>query len=465
MFADVAILRLGRATLALDGGAVDVVAGFVNDGLFRVYSLHAVAGRTITATEAERVDTTPVAVLNHAFWMQQFGGDLSILNRTIRLNQIPVTVVGVLGPPGFSASPRVPQVFLPLATCDQFGPPGRRVTIPWNSPGMGVHMVVASLRAGIDRTQAERALRARYQVLLEDAVAQGARLTDAVRQMYATEPPTLVPAGTAASAGSTVRRTLDPPLRLLLGMTILVLLVAAGNVANLLLARGAARQHEMAVSYALGAQRWHLLRPLLVESLLLGLGAAAAGLLLAVWVGHILPTLLGLDSDLAGISTAPDRRVVVFTLSISMGAALLIWLASAFAVTRRFRASLAPAMPRAEGGKPALVLRRSLVIVQVALSIALLCTAALFARSLVHVLSVDPGFDTGNLMAFSVNPDGAGYEGERRQAFIDRLVEEVVSVPGVTHAASTSMLPLTGGLSGTHIEGPRQAAGHTTPAR
>jgi predicted permease len=462
VFSAAAVSRPWRFTLALEPRAVDIMGQFVNQDFFRVYNLRSTIGRTIAATEDSQRDAPMVVVLNHGFWMRQFGGDRSILNCTIRLNKIAVTVVGVLAAPGYSGSDpaRVPQVFLPLGAADQLAPfrPSGGL-IPWDSPALRIYRLVARLRPGVDRIRAEQALQARYRVLLDDMIARGARLTPEDQKFFASHQPALVPAGTVGSMESATRQTFDLPLRLLLGMTVLVLIVAAGNVANLLLARGAARQHEVAVSYALGAQRWHLLRPLLLESLLLGLASAAVGLLLSAWAGNLVPTLLGLNSDLAGISTEPDRRVVAFTLLVSLGAALLIWLASAIAVTRRSRASLAPTRPLAEGGRPALILRRGLVIVQVAFSLALLCTSALFARSLAHVISVDPGFDARALLAFSVNPGSAGYEGQRRQAFVDRVASEIRAVPGVTHAATTSMLPLAAALSGSFLEGPRQAAG------
>ena len=465
VFSTAAVSRPWRFTLALETSAIDGVGNFVNEDFFRVYNLRPMVGRTIVAAEETQSEAAPVAVLNHGFWMRQFGGDRSVLNRTIRLNKIAVTVVGVLAAPGYSGSDpaRLPQVFLPLGAADQlapFRPPSG--LIPWDSPALRIYQVVARLRPGVDRVRAEQALQARYQVLLDDMIAKGARLTPEDQKFFATKKPALIPAGTVGSMESAAKQTLDLPLRLLLGMTVLVLFVAAGNVANLLLARGAARQHEVAVSYALGAQRWHLLRPLLLESLLLGLASATVGLLLSAWTGHLVPTLLGLDSDLAGIGTEPDRRVVAFTLLVSLGAALLIWLASAIAVTRRSRSSLAPTRPLAEGGRPALILRRGLVIAQVAFSLALLCTSALFARSLVNVLSVDPGFDARALLVFSVNPDSAGYEGQRRQVFVDRLASDIRAVPGVTYAATTSMLPLADAFSGSFLEGPRQAAGRAS---
>lgn len=463
LFSAMGVYRRGLFTLSIEPAAVEIFGDYVNADYFRVYSLRPIVGRTFTSAEDRQEGAAPVVVLNHALWIQQFGADRSILGRTIRLNNVAVTVIGVLGPGYSGTDPARPlQVFLPLGAIDRITP--RRVSgklFPWNSPALRLCFVVARLRAGIDRERAQQALRARYQVLLDDAIAKGARLTPKDREYYATRKPDLIPAGTVGSIESQATRTLEVPLRLLLGMTAFVLAVAAGNVANLLLARGAARSHEVAVSFALGARRWHLLRPLLLESLLLASASAAVGLLLSAWTGNLVPALLGLESELAGVDTGPDARVVVFALAVSLAMGLFVWLASAFAVTRRgSSASLVASRPVTEGGRSGLGLRRGLVIVQVALSLALLCTSALFARSLLNVLSVDPGFDPRALVAFSVNPGAVGYEGERRQAYVKELVDEIRALPGVSQVAATSMLPLTGGMSGTQVHGPRQAAGH-----
>jgi ABC-type antimicrobial peptide transport system permease subunit len=152
----------------------------------------------------------------------------------------------------------------------------------------------------------------------------------------------------APSAACRPQRNLKVPLQLLCAMTVFVLLVAAGNVANLLASAGARRGHEMAVSLALGARRWDLLRPRLVEALALALMSGAAALLLAAWTGDLVPSLLGMGEELAGVNTRPDVRVVVFTAGMSVLTGLLIWLASALLVTPGPYQSLGATLRRGE---------------------------------------------------------------------------------------------------------------------
>ena len=161
-----------------------------------------------------------------------------------------------------------------------------------------------------------------------------------------------------------------------------------------------------------------------------------------------MPSLLGLGRDLTGVDTRPDARVVAFTAVASVATGLFVWLTTALLLTRRRAVDTRPA---AGAGRAALGLRRSLVVLQVALSLVLFCSAALLSRSLFNVLSVDPGFDANGLAAFSVNPLWVGYEGDRLAAIERTLLERVRALPGVTHAAAASALPLAGGGGSTFV--------------
>jgi predicted permease len=451
LFSAAAIQRGWRFTLAADT-AIEVRGEFVNADYFTVFGLRTIVGRTFTAAETAQRAGPAAVVLNHGFWMRQFGGDRSIVNRTIRLNNVPLTVIGVLAP-GYSGTSvgATPELFVPLGMGDQIVSfPGHR--IPWDSPNLAMYGMVARLKPGVSRERAEAAARLLYQRLFDEAVASGAQVG---HKEYAdflkTHPVRVEPAGTVGSEQSGLTRYLDVPLRLLMAMTVFVLIVAAGNVANLLLARGIVRSHETAVCLALGARRWDLLRPRLVECSALAVAAGGAALLLAYWTGSLVPSLLGLGRDLAGVDTRPDSRVVIFTAGVSLATGLLVWLASALFLTRRHAArTLSTSRPLAEGGRSALGLRRGLVVLQVALSLALFCTSALLSRSLFNVLSVDPGFDANGLMGFTVNPSTVGYEGDRLAEYERTLIERVRALPGVSRAAATSALPFVGG-GGTFV--------------
>ena len=339
---------------------------------------------------------------------------------------------------------------------------GRRRRWSWDAPEPG--FVLRDRAARARRRARSRRARAAGRITSACGTTSCVHGTSAVTakdlDVYRRCPPEVIAAGTVGSTRQVPQRNLEVPLRLLCAMTVFVLLVAAGNVANLLASAGARRGHEMAVSLALGARRWDLLRPRLVEALALALMSGAAALLLAAWTGDLVPSLLGMGEELAGVNTRPDVRVVVFTAGMSVLTGLLIWLASALLVTRRAALpSLVAGRADATGRRPGAALRRGLVIVQVSLSLALVCTAALFGRSLANVLAVDPGFDAEHVVGFTVNPGAAGYDGDRLEHYLRTLVDQSRALPGVSRVALSSVMPLSGGLSSTEVTGPRQQAG------
>ena len=230
-------------------------------------------------------------------------------------------------------------------------------------------------------------------------------------------------------------------------MTVFVLLVAAGNVANLLASAGARRGHEMAVSLALGARRWDLLRPRLVEALALALMSGAAALLLAAWTGDLVPSLLGMGEELAGVNTRPDVRVVVFTAGMSVLTGLLIWLASALLVTRRAAlpslvAGRADATGRTSGrdaaARPG---DRPGVAVASRLSAQRRCSAAVSQTCWRSIQASTPSTSSASPSI----PGAAGYDGDRLEQYVRTLVDRARALPGVSRVALSSVMPLSGG--------------------
>ncbi len=460
LFAALGVHRPAQLTVAADAGPLELYGEFISSDFLRALGLRTLAGRAITPDDDAQRDGPPVVVLNHAFWTQHFGGDRAVVGRTIRLNSVPVTVVGVLAP-GYTGTGagRRPEFFLPPGMADQLVPLrlDARTIVPWDSPNLSLFFALGRLAPGVRREDAERRAQALYRRLLDEAIAGGARVTDGDREYYATHPLRLLPAGTVGSEGSPTTRNLTTPLLLLLGMAAFVLAIAAGNVANLLAARGALRAHEAAIRFVLGASPWQILRPRLVESLLLALCCGAAGLLFSIWVGGLVPTLLDVGADLFGSATLADGRVVVFTLAVSLATGMLIWVASAFGVARRSQATSLLATRIGPGGRPAaLGVRRGLVVTQVALSFTLVCTSVLLARSLRNALTVDPGFDAERLLSVTLDPRAVGYEGDRLRTYTDAALERARALPGVTSVTHASAVPLGGGFSGTWVGGPRQ---------
>jgi predicted permease len=240
--------------------------------------------------------------------------------------------------------------------------------------------------------------------------------------------------------------------------------VAAGNGATLVLARGATRSRETAIRFALGSTRWRILREYLIESLLLASGAAVVGFLLASWTSKLAPVALNVESLPEGVTSAPDSRALVVTIGLAVATGIGIWAASALRVTRR---SAVPALvgDAGMGGRPgSLRWHRGVVVAQVSLSLVLLCASAVLSRSLVQLLAVDPGFPVNSLYNFTLYPGQAGYDGTRLGIYLAQVLEEVGAIPGVSSASMTTTLPLSGDVAGTDVIGDLDRAGSGQPS-
>jgi len=440
-----------QATMLSGSDALQTQGGLATGNYFELLGVKALIGRTLTPDDDRLAGSSPIMVITHGFWQRQFGGDPSILNRTVRLNQQPMTIVGVTAP-GFTGtvSGDVVDFFAPLRMAGVFiGMRGFK----YDAPGFHLYTVMARLAPGVEMKQAERAADQLYQQLLADAVRQAPWLTDEDRSLIATFHLTLLPGGYASSQLSALSRDLNTPLTLLMAMVALVLVVAAGNVANLLLARGAAHARETAIQFALGSTRLRMLRERVIESLLLSLAAAGVGYLLASWTSSLAPVALNVESLPPGVTSAPDYRASLLAMGLALATGLGIWAASALRATRQSTLSALIEHSGVGGHPRALLWRRGLVVTQVALSLVLLCASAVLSRSLMNLMSVDPGFSTDNLYSFSVRPDQAGYSGPRASAYLAQVLEQVERLPGVRTASMTTDLPLTGGSSGTWVIG------------
>src|SRR5438309_2341945 len=232
------------------------------------------------------------------------------------------------------------------------------------------------------------------------------------------------------------------PLYLGPGVVVLLVVIACANVANLLLVRASSRQKEVAVRLAMGASRWRLIRQLLTESLLLATLGGAVGVLFALWIKD---SLLAVGDwgvrDLVGLDTRLDLRVLGFTLGVSLLTGIVFGLVPALRATRL---NLTPALK--DSGRSSTVatrswLTRSLVVVQVSVSLLLLIGAGLLVRTLLNLQHVDTGFNEKNLLLFSVEPGLIGYKDERLAALYKQMTERIEAVPGVT-ATTFSQLPL-----------------------
>jgi predicted permease len=274
----------------------------------------------------------------------------------------------------------------------------------------------------------------------------------------------LLPGGRGASG---LRDQSGTPLAVLMGMVGLVLLIACANVASLLLMRASARQKELAVRLALGAGRLRLVRRHLVESLALSVAGALVGLPLACWVGEALIRALPYPDAARTLQAAPDWRVGLFALGLSVLTAAGFGLLPALRASRTdIAAALKSEAAAVVGGGGLFRLRKGLVVAQVALSLLLLIGAGLFARSLMNLRGLDPGFEADRLVAFSVDPSRSGQGFAERVSTLRRIREEVGSLPGVASASGAEVPLMTGsGFGNTlRVEGYEAKEGENTNA-
>ncbi|OLE97537.1 MAG: hypothetical protein AUG75_07025, partial [Cyanobacteria bacterium 13_1_20CM_4_61_6] len=411
-----------RRNVAASGAEPErMLMGRVTHELPAVLGVQPRVGRFFSAEE-EQWGRHQVLVISHRLWMRSFGGDPGVVGRSLSIEGEPWTVIGVM-PKGFVFDDPATELWAPIS----FKPDNDMLT-----RGNHFVQVIARVKPGVRQESAKKDLARLAEELAREVpenVGMGA---------------TLQPLREALSG------TMRPALLLLLGAVGLVLLIACANLANLLLARGAARAREIAVRAALGATRVRLIRQLLTESVLLALAGGALGCALAVWAlsgisalgGEMLAQLPPLRLDL---------RVLGFTLALSTATGVAFGLAPALVISRH---SLSDALK--DGGASVSPrsgrLRSALVIAEVALSVALLCGAGLLLRSLSALQRVDPGFRARQVLTANLTLTSRRYPDEKALlAFEREAMARVAALPGVSSVAVASNVPMTGSSWGKWI--------------
>jgi putative ABC transport system permease protein len=426
-FAAMGAFYVDSSVLTGDEGVPErVVAGAASVDMFKVLGVTPLLGRTFV-TEEERAAEPTAAVLSHRLWRSRFGGDPGIVGKLITADGVRVQVVGVM-PPGFEF-PNEVQLWLPLHIDPQdLGMRGGRYL-----------QVVGRLAPGVAPASSESEM---------DAI--GRRLAAAYPDSNS---------GWTAHAVPLHRDLVGdvrPGLLTLLCAVVAVVLIACANVANLLLARAAGRQREMAVRTALGAGRGQLLRQLLVESLVLALAGGILGLALAFVILQLLPALRPGDIPRL-VDVSLDARAVLYTLAMAILTGVVFGLAPALAASKQDLGSVLREGGRGTTGRGR-ALRALLVVGEVTLSFVLLIGAALLTNSFVRLIRVDPGFRPDHLLVADISLPSTRYADDpQRIAFFERLGEEAGALPGARSAAIVSHLPVSGvqGLwnNSFHVEG------------
>jgi predicted permease len=414
-------------------GQADVASGqAVSGNYYTALGVPAVAGRTLTDAD-DNAAAPPVAVITHRYWHSRFGGDPAVIGKQINLNNNAFMIVGVT-PPGFNGALNVgtsPDVTVPIAWEAQLmAERSRMKNNVWWLRLMG------RLRPGATAEEAQSQLADVFQQsILEHRAARISQARAEGGEAPAPLDPNAPPRLTAlpGSQGETnTRLAYELPLSILFVVVGLVLLIACANVANLLLARAASRQREIAVRLALGAGRRRLIRQLLTESLLLAILGGAIGLLLAFWLkdGLLAVTDWG-GQQMSALDARLDLRVLAFTAALSCAAGILFGLVPAWRATR---VDLAPALKdnfRSSSSSARSLFTKALIVAQVAISLLLMIGAGLFLSTLVNLRRVDPGFDTSDLLLFDVEPGLSGYEREPLANLYRQMSERIEAVPGV----------------------------------
>ncbi len=436
----------GAVTLrAGDDDAERVDAELVSGNLFEALGATPAVGRLLSPADDVTPGGHPVVVLGDTFWRRRFNGDPGAVGRTLMINATPMTVVGVTRPgmTGVLATTQ-PAIYLPLTMKNQAQPTAPPLTdrrFRW------LHLV-GVLRPGVTPAAAKAALDVRYRQINLGELASEPRFAQAsqsFRDRFAAK--TLV-LHDASRGLSEVRSALGTPVLVLMGMVGVVLLIACANVANLMLARATGRQREMGVRTALGATRGRLVRQMLVESAVVAVAGGALGAMLALWLGDGLLALLPMDASATSLVTTPDLRIAAFTLAATALTVLLFGLAPALrgAAVDVHRA-LKEEATAAGGGVQHARLRRGLVVAQVALSTMLMAGAGLFVRSLINLQALGPGFDTANVVTFTVDPSLGGASQPAIRQLFARLEEALAAEPGVTAVSLSDEPILTGNAS------------------
>lgn len=418
----------------------------VSGNYFDVLQVHPALGRMIT--EADVAASAPVAVLSHAYWRTRVNADPAVIGEALLVNGHPLTIVGV-APAGFEGTTLGyrPAAFMPLPVRAVIEPGSE--TLLENRRSHWVYLF-GRLAPGTSLAQARDALNVPFRRILEDVEAPG--LTGVSEQTRTQFIARQIVVSDGSRGQSRLHAMLNTPLTILLVVAAVVLLIACANIANLQLARAAARASEMAVRLSIGGSRWQLVRQLLIESSVLALAGGAAGLVVAHWTLQGIAMLLPATAVDMSLTFALDWPAMLFGGGLTIGAALLFGLVPALKATRPdILSTLKDQSGQPSGASSSARLRSALCTAQIALAMALLVSAGLFVRSLVNVSNVDLGLDPEHLVTFAVAPGLNGYSPDGTRAFVERLETDLAAVPGVTSASASLIRVLSNHSNGGNL--------------
>ncbi len=435
VFEQMSALYLDRSDFNFTGrGEPERIHGIaILPNLFSMLGARPAFGRNFLVDEA-LAGREHVAIVSDGFWRKRFGGDPKLLGKAVTLDGQLYTVVGIM-PKGFSFPP-------PMTFMSNELPKDCEVWLP-----------LVLDRSNRDYHPLAGLARLKPGATVEQARAEVAGLARRLEQAHSKSNAGL--GGTISPMSEQVVEGVRPALLLLLGAVGFVLLIACANVANLLLTRGAGRRREMAIRAALGASRGRAVRQVLTESVLLALGGAAGGILMALWAVDLLRSYDQLKVPRMA-EAAVDGRVLLFTGLVAVLAGLIFGLVPAWQASRPSLNEFLKQGSRSLAGGARNGLRGLLVAGEIALALVLLAGAGLLIRSFGRLLDVNPGFDSHHVLAMTVRlPDAKYPEDAQRAAFFDQLLEKVNALPGVKTSGVVNSAPIEGwqGATLVYIEG------------
>jgi predicted permease len=423
-----------RMNVAADGLSEAAMGQLVSGNYYSVLGISPAAGRLFTAADDRIPGGHPVAILSYPYWQRRFGGAPSAIGKKVLIDGTPFTIVGVT-PPAFYGLQvgDAPEISVPIMMQPQIMPDkenwlGRsRNTVDWLNP-------FGRLKPGVSAVQATSGLQSLFYGIQTQLAAEIGLEKATWRKEWVEAKIVLVPGGAGLSG---LRRQYSGALSVLMGILGLVLLIGCANVANLLLARTAARQREIALRLAIGASRGRLVRQLLAESLMLSAAGGALGIAVSYWAGASLLHLLSAGRQLIHLDLSPDWRVLGFTALMATASGVLFGLAPAM-----HGASVDLSSSLKQGGRgvsPSRRFTRALCVVQQALSLVLLTGAGLLTSTLRNLDNVDHGFRRDRVYTASLAPRGSdqksGPNGPRLNRLYLDLLERVRAIPGVAAAS------------------------------
>jgi macrolide transport system ATP-binding/permease protein len=430
----------------------DVIWGqVVSANYFDVVQVNPILGRTFAPDDDKTIGGSPVLVLGHGLWQRRFGADQNIVGKTVRLNNRQYEVIGV-APEYFTGTKFALSMdfWTPISMAEDL----RRSPKLLEDRGSHWMNVIGRLKPG---------------VTVDQASAEMAGIAARINQAY--------PNNRSAGTQALVKTETDGRFEdmggvfksgaaIAMAIVGLILLIACANVANLMLARAAARRKEIGIRLALGASRTRLVRQLLTESMLLSILGGGLGLLLALWVTKLMDGFVPiLEYTIIKDFFAVDSRALLFTAVVSLATGLIFGLAPAWQSSNPDVVPVLKGLPEAQNkGRRGLfarfTLRNSLVVAQVALSLLVLVCGGLFIKSFRKAQTMDPGFNNPNGLIMTLTPQLVGYDNEQQRNFYRQLVERTRNLPGVEAAAMTRLMPLG---DSSNSNGPVLKEGETLP--